>query len=190
MNKQEKHAEVKFLGEKLKESQIALVADYRGLSVTAITELRKKLFDSKAGSRVVKNTLAKRAVMESMGSGQVNVDDQGAELKKFIKELTGPTFLVYSDVDPIEPAKIIEAFNKAKEAAKSPILSVRGAWVDGTFLDAKGVEALSKMPGKQEVLSTLLRLLNTPATNLVRLLNAPAQQTVQVVEAARRKLEG
>lgn len=179
MNREEKQAQVDFLQGAIKKSQIALVANYHGLNATEISNLRSKLREGKAEGKVVKNTLARLAIRQALP------DDQGAELDKFLAALKGPTFLVYSDVDPIQPAKAIQDFIKSKDT-----FTVRAAWVDGTFVDAKGVEALSKMPGKEEVLSMLLRLLNEPATQLVRLLNAPAQQTVQVIEAQRKKLEG
>ena len=68
-------------------------------------------------------------------------------------------------------------------------VTVKGAWLDGKFLDKAGVEQLSKMPGKEEVLSTLLALLNTPATQLLRLMSTPATQVTRVIDAQREKLQ-
>lgn len=179
MNREEKQNEIAFLESKLKSAQIALIANYQGLSVRDITTLRKSLSEKGAGARVTKNTLAKLAAKKTIG-----VDDQAGEFEKFYKQLEGPTLLIYSDVDPVSPAKVVQEFSKTKE-----IFAVRGAWVDGAFVDQKGIEALSKMPGKEELLATLLRLIQTPATQLVQVLSAPSRNVVQVINAQKAKLE-
>ena len=92
--------------------------------------------------------------------------------------------LIWSD-DPVGSTKVVADFAKNNQS-----FTVKGAWVDGTFVDDKGVVALSKMPGKEETLSMLLNLILTPATQLVRLINAPGTQVVRALEAYRKKLEG
>lgn len=179
MNREEKQREISFLESKLKSAQIALIANYQGLSVKDITTLRKNLREKKAGARVTKNTLARIAAKNTIGK-----DDQAGEFQKFFDQLEGPTMMIYSDVDPVTPAKVVQEFSKSKE-----VFAVRGAWVDGAFLDKNGIEALSKMPGKEELLATLLRLLQTPATQLVQILSAPSRQIVQVINAQKAKLE-
>lgn len=181
MERAEKNSEIEFLTSVFSKSQIALCADYRGLNVAEITTLRKKLRDNGAIGKVVKNTLAKISAKKALGENGEVTDP----LQKFLDLFDGPSFLIYSDKDPITSAKIVQEFIKTKETFK-----VKGAWVDGAFVDTRGVDALAKMPSKEETLSMLLRLISTPATQMVRLLNAPASQLVQVIEAYRRKLEG
>lgn len=179
MERSDKQEEVTFLSDCFARSQVALCVDYRGLSVADITELRRELKKNGAFGRVVKNTLAKISIEKGLAG------KKESEVKRFADLLEGPSFLAFSFEDPVRPAKVITKFVKDKQK-----LTVKGAWVDGAFVEGKGVDVLATMPGREEVLSQLLRLLSTPATQLVRLLNAPAQQTVQALEAHRRNLEG
>ena len=180
MNRQEKEVEVAALTKAIGSAEAALCADFRGLTVLEITELRRQL--RKAGSRgvVVRNSLARiaasRALTEKGGAE--------SEVKKFVDLFAGPALVIYSDSDPVAPAKVVSGFAKEHQNLK-----VRGGWVDGTFLDGNGVETLSQMPGREETLARLLRLIATPATQLVRVLAAPATQVVRVVEAHRANLE-
>ena len=176
MERAEKKTMIEGLSQQFSKAQIALCADYRGLTVGQVTILRRNLRGVGATACVVKNKLAKRSVDASITGG-----DKDA----FNKVFKGPSFLVFSDIDPIAPAKVIAEFAKLNDK-----LSIKGAWVDGKFLDAANVVALSKMPGKQELLAQLLSLMNAPATRLVGLLAAPAGQVVRVLDAQRQKLEG
>ncbi len=179
MNRAEKQTEVEFIQNSLTQAQVALCADYRGLTVAEITKLRKKLRDSGAQSRVVKNTLAKISAKKAFGSAKAS------DLEKFVTMFKGPSLLVVSSTDPVAPAKVISDF--VKESKEK--LKIKGGWIDGACLDGKGVDSLSKMPGKKETLAKLLSVLVAPATQFVRLLQAPGTQTVQVLEAHRKNLE-
>jgi large subunit ribosomal protein L10 len=180
MNRQEKEVEVAKLGKALGSAQAALCADYRGLTVLEITDLRKQL--RKAGSRgvVVRNSLARIAA----GKALKETGASEAEVKKFVDMFHGPALIAYSDSDPVAPAKVISGFAKDHQNLK-----IKGGWVDGTYLDEAGVDTLSKMPGREETLARLLRLIATPATQLVRLIAAPATQVVRVIDAHRTNLE-
>ena len=178
MDRAEKNNEVELISTQIKSSALALCADYRGLTVSQITSLRRKLRDKGARGRVVKNTLLRIAANSSLK------DADQKELAKFTGLCEGPTLFVWAE-DPVSSAKVVADF--AKDNAK---FSVKGAWLDGMFVDSKGVEALSKMPGKEETLGMLLNLLLAPATQLVRLINAPGTQLVRVMEAYRKKLDG
>ena len=178
MNRAEKKAELEWLSESFGKSQLALCADYHGLTVAEITRLRRDLHNAGSSSRVVKNTLAKISAKKAFTSAK------GAELERFLAVMQGPSFLVMSFEDPVAPAKVIADFIKQYKK-----LTVKGAWVDGVFLDAAGVETLSQMPGKQEILAKLLGLLAAPATGLVRLLQAPGSQVARVIEGHRKNLE-
>lgn len=178
MERAQKDQIVEELAIRLSKSEVALIADYQGLSVMEFTELRKILRDSGAKGQVLKNTLVRLSAKKSVG------DDVSEDFKKFLGTLKGPTFVITSDKDPVSPAKVLAQFMKDKQKVK-----VKGAWLDGKFLDEKAVEQLSKMPGKEEILSQLLALINTPATQLLRLINTPGTQVTRVIDAQRVKLE-
>lgn len=179
MERVEKEAEVKFLTQVLNKAQVALCTDYRGLTVSQLTKLRRDLRAKGAQGRVVKNTLARISAKEAFP--QAN----SAEISKFVELFKGPTFVVYSDTDPVTPAKVVADFMKTAEK-----LTVKGGWVDGSCLDKGQVEELSKMPGKAETLARLLQVLLGPATKLARLINEPGSRVVRVLEARRSSLEG
>ncbi|MCO6431832.1 MAG: 50S ribosomal protein L10 [Deltaproteobacteria bacterium] len=178
MNRAEKQSEVEFLRDAFTKSQLALCADSRGLTVSQITTLRRELRGAGARARVVKNTLAKLAAKESFKSATEE------QLSRFLGIFEGPSLVVLSDSDPIGPAKVMAKLAKTFEP-----LSIKGAWFEQAFLDTAGVDALSTMPGREELIAKLLNLLLAPGTQLVRLLNAPASQVVQVLEAHRSKME-
>ena len=180
MGRVEKDQEIQFLTDCITKAQGVLCINYHGLDVNTISVLRKKLRVGKSGGRVVKNTLVKRALKAAGKSENAN-----PELEKFIATFEGPSFLIYSLEDHVSPAKVVDEFSRQHQKCE-----VKGGFVDGAYLDPKAVEALSKLPSKEDTLSALLRVMNAPATDFVRLLSAPATQLVRVIEAYRQKLEG
>lgn len=176
MDRAQKHTEIEALSKRLAGSALALCADYRGLTVGQVTTLRRNLKNVGASAQVVKNKLAKRSVDAAL---------TGADKDAFLAVFKGPSFVVFADTDPVAPTKVLADFAKTNSK-----FEIKGAWVDGKFLDLSQVEALSKMPGKKELLAMLLSLINTPATRLVGLLQAPGSQMVRVIDAQRQKLEG
>ncbi len=178
MDRAEKQQEIEYLHKCFAESEVALLADYRGLSVAEITSLRRRLHEGNAVCRVVKNTLAKRAI------GQVLKDADQSEVEKFLDLFKGPSFVIFAKDDAVGSAKLAEKF--AKDFAD---FELKGGWFEGRYMDRQGVSRFSKMASKEETLAKLLLLISTPATQLVRLLNAPAQQLVQLLSAYRDKME-
>ena len=178
MERAEKQAEIEYLVECFSKAQVALCADYRGLTVAEVTELRRELNKTGCIGRVVKNTLAR------ISAQKVYDKANQEELNKFLALLEGPSFVVTNPTDPVAPAKVITKFVKDKNK-----MAIKGGWLDGAFLDSKGVESLSQMPGKEQTLGKLLGLLAAPATQLVRLFQAPASQLARVIEAHRANLE-
>lgn len=179
MEKNEKVALVGTLQEKLSKAHIAVCADFRGFTVADATTFRRELRAAGAEAVVIKNTLAKLACKQSsMVSG-----DSG-ELDKFLGTFKGPSLVLYSLIDPVSPTKVLAKY------ASPPLgkIKIKGAMLDGRFLDAAGVEAVSRLPGREELLSQLLRLMQTPATKLVRLLSAPSTRVVRVLNAQKEKL--
>ena len=176
MNREEKNSEIEFITAQIQNSAVAVFVDYRGLDVPKISTLRRNLRDKGAQGKVFKNTLLRIAANKALEAGDK------AQLEKFVGLLEGPSMFIWSS-DPVSSTKVLSEFAKVNKQ-----LTVKGAWVDGTFLDDKGVEALSKMPGREETLAMLLSLLNTPATQLVRLIGTPGTQITRIIEAQRQKL--
>ena len=172
MNRTEKQTLIDGLHEEFDQSPHAILVDFRGLSVPAVTEFRRKVRQSGSRYRVVKNRLALRAVKDT-------------PLEKLAKSFENTTGVAYNRTDPVALAKVLVDFAK-----DHPQLKVKAGVVSGSqMIDAEGVKALSAMPSLPELRSRLLGLLNAPATRLVRLLNAPASQLVRVMAAKQEKEE-
>jgi large subunit ribosomal protein L10 len=173
MNRSEKQQLIDELHEELASSPHAVLVDFKGLSVPAATEFRRKVRAAGSRYRVVKNSLALRAA-------------KGTALERLESKLEGTTGIAYTGDDPVALARVLMDFAK-----DNPALSVKAGVVAGSqMLDAEGVKALSTMPGLAELRARLLGLLQAPATQLARLLGTPATQLVRVLRAQQDKLEG
>ncbi len=178
MDKAEKIQEVESLKGAFSSSIVALCADYRGLTVEQATNLRAGLKEQGAYGKVVKNTLAKISVNEA------HKEADQEEVQKFVATLDGPSFVVFSEADPVSPAKVLAKFAKEYEA-----LEIKGGFFEGKYLDIAEVHNLSSMPSKEELYAKLLSVISAPATKVVQLLQAPATQLTRVIDAQRAKLE-
>jgi large subunit ribosomal protein L10 len=166
MNRTQKEELIDDLHSEFGKSPHAILVDFRGLTVPAVTEFRRKVRQSGSRYRVVKNSLALRALKNTPLEG----------LAPRIQETTG---VAYTATDPVVLAKVLVDFAK-----DHPALVVKAGLVSGSqMLDAEGVKALSAMPSLPELRSRLLGLLNAPASKLVRLLNTPAEQLARVLKA-------
>jgi large subunit ribosomal protein L10 len=173
MNRTEKQQMVEELHRELEASPHAVLVDFRGLSVPAATEFRKRVRAAGSRYRVVKNSLALRAA-------------KGTSLEQLQSHLEGTTGIAYAGSDPVALAKVLVDFAK-----DNPALSLKGGIVAGDqVLDAEGVKALSAMPGLTELRARLLGLLMAPATQLARLLGTPGTQLARVMKAHQDKLAG
>ena len=173
MNRTEKKQLIDELHKELESSPHAVLVDFRGLSVPAATEFRKRMRASGSRYRVIKNSLALRA-------------SKGTALERLEAKFEGTTGIAYAGDDPVALAKVLMEFAK-----DHPALSVKAGVVSGSqVLDAAGVKALSTMPGLTELRARLLGLLQAPATQLVRLLGTPGERLARVVKAHQDKLEG
>jgi len=173
MNRTEKAQLIEELHKELESSPHAVLVDFRGLSVPAVTEFRRKMKAAGSHYRVIKNSLALRAA-------------KGTALEKLGDKLEGTTGIAYTKDDPVALAKVLVDFAK-----DHPQLAVKMGVVSGSqLLDANGVKSLSTMPGLPELRSRLLGLLQAPATQLVRLLGTPATQLARVLQAHQEKTEG
>jgi large subunit ribosomal protein L10 len=173
MNRTEKQQLIDELHKELESSPHAVLVDFRGLSVPAVTEFRRKVKASGSRYRVVKNSLARRAA-------------KGTALESLEDKLLGTTGIAYTKDDPVALAKVLVEFAK-----DHPQLAMKAGVVSGAqVLDAAGVKSLSTMPGLPELRARLLGLLQAPASQLVRLLATPATQLAQVLKAHQEKNEG
>ena len=144
--------------EKLQGSVSTIVVDYRGLSVTEVTELRKQLREAGVEFKVYKNSMTRRAA-EGAGFGGLN------------ENLTGPNAIAFSTEDAVSPAKIINNFAKKHEA-----LEIKAGVMEGNIISVEEVKALAELPSREGLLSMLLSVLQAPIRGLAIATKAVADQ--------------
>lgn len=145
----------------------AVVVDYQGVTVANMTKLRSKARASGVYLRVVRNTLARRAV-------------EGTEFACLKDALVGPLVLAFSQNEPGAAARLIKEVLKEMEH-----LEVKALAIGGQLLAANQLDALSKLPTKDEALATLCRVMLAPVEKFVRTLNEPTAQFVRVMGQVR-----
>jgi large subunit ribosomal protein L10 len=173
MHKDEKHRVVADLTERLKTADTLIVADYRGLTMPQIDELRSELLKHGARFTVVKNTLTRRAA-EAAGSDTL------------LALLEGPTAIAFleSDGDPVAVAKALGAV-----ARDTKVLEVRGGILDGRAITPADVENLAKVPPVDVLRAQVLGAVTAPLTAIVGLFTAPLQNLVGLIDARIAQLE-
>ncbi|MBI3778393.1 MAG: 50S ribosomal protein L10 [Gammaproteobacteria bacterium] len=163
---EEKKAVVAEVSEKLSGAQAAMLAEYRGLTVEQMTKLRRKAYDGKVYLRVVKNTLARRAVE---GTGFECLKDQ----------MSGPLAFAAS-ADPVAVAKILSEFAKDNESLK-----IKAGAMGGKLMSLEQIKALAVLPGREQLLAQLLGTMQAPVQKFVQTLNEVPAKFVRALAAVR-----
>ncbi len=172
MNRTDKEKTVAALNEKFREAQFAGLADFQGLNVAQISSLRHDLRAAGTEFRVVKNSIAKRAI-------------KGTSLEILGDHFIGSTAVALSHEDPVTPAKIMALFSK-----DNPNLKLKVGLLEGKPLSVEEFTALSKLPSREVLLATLLGLLNSQPTGMVNVLAAVLRKllgTLQAIEQEKSK---
>jgi large subunit ribosomal protein L10 len=167
LNLEDKKAIVAEVNEAASGALSAVIADYRGLTVSEMTELRKRAREQNVYLRVVRNTLARRAV-------------EGTEFECLAESLVGPTILAFSLDDPGAAARIIKDYAKEHDD-----LEVKALAVGGMVYGASEIDRLAKLPTREQALGQLAGLLQAPIAKFARTLNEVPSGFARVLAAVK-----
>ena len=170
LNREGKQAIVEEVSAAVAQAQGIVIAEYRGLTVGSMTALRKQARASGVYLKVLKNTLARRAV-------------QGTPFEPLAEKLVGP--LIYGlSADPVAVAKVLIDFSRTNER-----FVIKGGAMPGAVISAAEVKALATMPSREELLATLMATMNAPIQKFVSTLNEVPARFVRTVAAVRDQKE-
>jgi large subunit ribosomal protein L10 len=171
LNRQEKAVVIEEVTARVAAAGAMVLAEYRGLEVGKITTLRKQARENGVYLRVLKNTLARRAVA-------------GTPYEQLADQMVGP--LIYGiSVDPVQAAKVLVEFAKSNDK-----LVIKSGALPGSVFDVNGVKALATMPSREELLAKLMGTMQAPVTKFVQTLNEVPSKFVRTLAALRDQREG
>jgi large subunit ribosomal protein L10 len=170
--RQEKATEVEALTEQIGKATNAFLIEFKGITVPQVTELRKQVRDTNSGYVVVKNTLALIALKDS-------------PLVQLREKFTGPTAVAYNATDAVALAKALTKF--AKDV---PAVQFKGAMLDGQIVPASEIQNIANLPTREELVSKLLFLLQSPVRGLVTVLQANIRNLAVVLDQIAKQKGG
>ncbi len=171
MTRQDKAAQIEAVSALVAQAQSIVLAEYRGLNVESVTRLRKQARSQGVQLRVLKNTLARRAVNDTPFAG-------------LAEKMVGPLVYGFSP-DPVAAAKVLSNFAKDNDK-----LVVKGGAMPNFLIDEKGVKALATMPSRDELLAKLMATMQAPIGQFVRTLNEVPARLVRTLAAVRDAKSG
>jgi len=168
---EEKKQVVQEIKEKIEASTLIICTDYRGLTVGQVTQLRNKLRTPGVEYRVLKNTMFRFALQEA---GYENI----------VPQISGPNAVIFSQEDPVEPAKTIIDFAKANKN-----LEIKLGILQGNYISPQGISNLAELPPKEVLLAQVVGTMQAPITAFVRVLNANLTGLVRALDGIREQKE-
>ena len=169
VTREQKETQVRNLADALGSAENVILVDFTNLDVPKANELRRQVSTVNGHYRVIKNRLAQRAI-------------EGTKFEVLSEHFRGATAIAYSSDDPVALAKALIGFSKTV-----PLLKVKAAVVQGQHIDAKAVNELAALPGKDELYAKLLMLLKENATQFVRVLSVVSRDLMNVLSQVEKK---
>jgi large subunit ribosomal protein L10 len=170
MKRSEKEQIIAEVKEKVSRAKSMFFADFTGITVEQVNELRREFRKSNIDYRVVKNTLARKTLEGISGYDKVN------------EKLVGPTAIAFGYDDPVAPAKVLKKFRDKNDKPKVKICVLESQVFDGQQLDM-----LAKLPSRAELIAGILGSIQSPITGVVGAINAVMRDLVNVIDAIEKK---
>jgi large subunit ribosomal protein L10 len=171
-SQEEKAKTVAEVQEKLKAAKVAIVTEYRGLTVAQMTRLRGAIRQVSGEYQVIKNSMARRALKDTAYSSLDRL-------------LQGPNGWVFGYADPVALSKSLVKFIEENEK-----LTIKGGLLEGEFMDQARVKVLARMPSRPELQAKLLALMQAPAIEILRLVQEPGARVVRLLDRLRGQKKG